>query len=242
MAFDINRFKAKVFSEKYNGFSRPNLFMIRLSRNDNGGVAEDISFFCNSVTFPGINFSTVEYRPDSNGLGQALPVGINYSSINAVIMLDDNHRILDFFHKWMQQVYNYNTANKDAPIAGDATHFPHELGYKKEYTCTMDIIYFSATNPNSSYTCKLKGVYPYEISPLDLAWANESQISMVTVQFSYSSFEMQGATSGPPPQYFLVSGTNISIAQNTSFESFVSQYYNSLSSKYDPMNIIRSLF
>lgn len=212
MAFNINEFKSKVFGQKYNGFSRPNLFMMNISKDNNEGVGQDLSFFCNAITFPGINLNTIEYRPDSNGLGQMIPTGIQYSSINAVIMLDDNHKILSFFHRWMQSIYNYNSIDgKNKPREGDSRHMPHELGYKKEYSCEMEIRFFSAGNASSFYSAKLTGVYPYEISPVELSWSNDSQISFVTVQFSYGAIKMQGAASGQVPNYYIVDGTEITV-------------------------------
>lgn len=242
MAFNINEFKSKVFSEKYGGVGRPNLFVMELFRNDNSEqTGRDLSFFCSSISMPGINFNTFEYRPDSNGLPQSIPTGINYAPINAVIMLDDNHKILSFFHEWMQMVYNYNLARgKLNPRAGEPSHLPHELGYKSDYACSMNIRYFSHGNPNSQYVISLDGVYPYEISPLQLSWDANDQIAQVAVQFSYSKFFMQGATSGPQPDFGYVYGSNVAI-RNYDFNNTILDRLNRVARTIESFNGIKNI-
>lgn len=242
MAFNINEFKSKVFSDKYGGLSKPNLFMMEIFRKDNSEeVGKDLSFFCTSINMPGINFNTYEYRPDPNGLPQSIPVGINYAPINAIIMLDDNHKILSFFHEWMQMVYNYNSAGgKLNPRAGDPTHFPHELGYKSDYSCNMNIRYFSSNNPSNQYVVSLEGVYPYEITALDLSWDSNDQISKVAVQFSYSKFKMQGARSGPQADFGYVYGSNIAI-KNYEVDNNLSDKINRVARTIESFNGIKNI-
>jgi len=241
MAFNINEFKSKVFSEKFGGLARPNLFVMNIYNMDNDAeIGKDLSFFCRSITLPGINLNTIEYRPDSIGIPQSIPTGINLAPINAIIMLDDNHQILSFFHEWMQMVYNYNSFDgKSNPRRGEPTQLPHELGYKEDYSCNMEIKYFSASNPNNYYLVELEGVYPYEISPIQLSWDDDNQIAQVAIQFSYSKFKMQGARSGPPPEFSYVTGSNIAV-RNYALNNQLSERINRVAKTIEEFNGVKN--
>lgn len=220
MTFNINTFKSKVFNTKYGGLGRPTFFELRVSGlpgpiDTSDRISDDLRFFCTTASFPGISLTTFNYYPDSIGLPQSVPTGIEYAPLSAIVLLDDNHKIISFFHRWMQAVYNFDSIDKLSPRAADSNHFPHEIGYKKDYSCKIDIINYSAHNPNNFYQFELFDAYPYQFSPLDLSWDMDNAISRASVQFSYSKFRVKALAKGSLPEFKNVSGTNVAERNNS---------------------------
>lgn len=183
-----------VIEGKFRGVARPNLFAVTIyTRNRNTVNADELTFWCKSTTLPGINLRTFEYASKNYGLAQALPFGINSEPLNCTFMLDSSHLILGFFHKWMQEIYNYNSVNSMGSSNGLA---PYEMGYLSEYAATMEIHFYSADNNGDKYTMKLHDVFPTNISSLNLSWDDNDSYATMPVQFSYSKFEVDALVEG----------------------------------------------
>lgn len=194
MTFDINEFKSVV--NAHGGFSRSNLFVVELFSSSPTADTipdRDIRFFCRTASIPGINVNVAEYYPDSFGIKQSMPLTFNSDPLNCVFMLDDDNRILEFFHRWMQATVNFDVSkSKFSARGGDPSHLPFEIGYKKEYALNMSIKKFSVHDRSKYYECILSDVFPTQISPIDLSWDSNDQIATMTVNFAYSEIKMAG--------------------------------------------------
>jgi hypothetical protein len=202
MAFNINEFKAKM--DQYGGPARTNLFVVSIFTNSidrptNQFMPDgDLRFFCQTATFPGINLTVTDYKPFTYGLKQSIPTGIEAEPVNCVFMLDSDHKVLSFFHEWMQRIVNYDVSAGN--LSSVDNQFPYEINYKKEYTASMEIRFFSSDNPDNFYICTLNDVFPTQIGSLSLSWAENDQVATLPVNFSYSSMRMQAARVGTPTE------------------------------------------
>jgi len=196
MAFNVNEFRAKF--DKYGGPAHLNLFTVEFYSSNNSWMDDsDLRFFCKTVTLPAINLETAQYRPYGIGLMNSLPISMTPGTFNAIFMLDSEHKILSFFHEWMQSVYNYDTSKGLlAPNGRDNTQLPYEIGYKSDYALDVRIKFFSTHNQKSYYECVLRGVYPTEVGQLDLSWDANDQIATLPVNFSYESIAVSGSKVG----------------------------------------------
>ena len=205
MPFNINTFKATL--DKYGGLSRNNIFEVQFdSPNASkwmpvGYDSSDLPFFCKTVTFPGIGFGVFDYRPTNIELPRSVPFAMNHDQLECIFMVDDAHKMLAYFHKWSQQIINYNVNGKI-----NTNQLPYELGYKKDYIQTMTIRKYSK-NPvvtydtaglpisatNDSYVCQLSEVFPVAIGSLSLSWDENDTFSVLPVSFSYSSIIYSGS-------------------------------------------------
>jgi hypothetical protein len=204
MTFNISDFKSKV--DQYGGLARTSFFVVsifekNIDRPSNEFMPSgDLRFFCKTVTLPGINLTVNEFRPQGFGLPQSIPLGMTSDSLNCVFMMDSDHKVLSFFHEWMQRVVNYDMSGGVFSSVDDT--YPYEMGYKKEYALDMEIRFYSAHDPNSFYLCTLKDVYPTQIGGLTLSWEDNNSIANLSVNFSYSEIKMQGARTGIPTDRF----------------------------------------
>lgn len=194
--FDLNAFKSRI--DQYGGPARLSLFTVELFSSSSDWMEDsDLRFFCKSVTMPGMNLETAQYRPYGVGLVNTLPITMASTGVNAVFMLDNSHKVLSFFHEWIQSVYNYNTSKGLlAPNGRDNEQYPYELGYRNDYSLDMRIKYFSSHDQTSYYEYLLRGVYPTEVGQIDLSWDSHDQTALLPVNFSYESIGVSGARVG----------------------------------------------
>ena len=214
MVFNINNFKSVM--DKYGGPAKNNLFVVGLywqakaTNNDPGRKVEymppgDIRFFCNNVITPPVNINVFAHQSNSIGIAQNMPINLSTPSISASFMVDSEHRVVSFFHSWMQEIINYDTTG-GLLSSINSNHMPYEIGYKDEYTCIMEIDHYR-TNTQAIkdgdgsaevaiYQYRLEGVYPTEVSGRTLSWGPDDNIATIGVNFTASKFSFTGSTSG----------------------------------------------
>ena len=196
MAFSINEFKTTM--DRYGGPARSSMFEVEISPTTIDGTQivpseiisnRDLRFFCQSVSVPGINFETTVYRPSGIGFPESIPIASAPEALNCVFILDNDHRILTFFHRWMNTVMNVGGARGDTENGLPM----HEIEYKNTYAASSLIVrHYSSTDVFSSYEFEYLGVYPTQVGNIDLSWSNKDAIATATVNFSYSKMAYQG--------------------------------------------------
>jgi hypothetical protein len=198
VAFNISNFKAVM--DKHGGPARTSLFEVEIAGKQNLQSIisnDDLRFFCQSISVPGINIETTPYKPTGIGFPESMPMNTTPDALNCVFMLDSNHKVITFFHRWISSVVNVS-ASKGDTTAGLPRH---QIEYKSNYMApSMTVRHYSTSDPFRSYQYVFYGVYPTQVSAIDLAWATKDTPATVTVNFSYSKIEYSGF-------------------QNTSFES-----------------------
>lgn len=193
--FNVNEFKSRM--HKHGGPARTSLFEVSISPTNKLGEpiasgiisTDDLRFFCQTVTMPGINLETVLYKPSGLGFPEFMPMNASPDQLNAVFLMDSNHKVMTFFHRWISSVVN---------VSGNVGDSPNGLGaklieYKDTYAASeLTIRHFSTHNPFQFYECRYLGVYPTQVSSIDLSWAANDTPATLTVNFSYNKLIYQG--------------------------------------------------
>lgn len=201
MTFNINQFKGTM--NKYGGPARKNLFVVEIASapaGNSGMRVNDLTFFCQTVNAPGLNFTVNDYYPNGFGLKQSIPNSITYDVVNAVFMLDSDHSILTFFHQWMQSVINYDYSG--GPFSQVNEQAPYEVGYKDDFATTITIKHYSTDSQDTYYEYVLNDAFPTQISGVDLSWADNDSYATATVNFTYSNLSMSGLKRGTPTERY----------------------------------------
>jgi hypothetical protein len=190
VAFNISNFKAVM--DKHGGPARTSLFEVEMAGAplfQNSITTDDLRFFCQSISVPGINLETTPYKPTGIGFPESMPMNTTPDALNCVFMLDSNHKVITFFHRWISSVINVSAARGDT-----GSGLPrHQIEYKSNYTAaSMTVRHYSTSDPFRSYQYVFYSVYPTQVSPVDLAWATKDTPATVTVNFSYSKIEYSG--------------------------------------------------
>ena len=212
MSFRISDFKTTM--NKFGGPARPNLFEVVLFNVEPNSDMDprSISFFCNSVNFPGISVENGQMVNVAQ-LPTSFPLRMTPQPLTATFLLDSNHNVLSFFHNWLQRVMNFSTKGGTFGAIdtsdGDAFkdgQLPYELGYKDDYACRMVIKHFSTESETKEggnskyYETVLDNIYPYIVSDVALDWSNNDQFATVTVTFAYDQIHYSSDRIGTPIQ------------------------------------------
>lgn len=201
MPFNINEFKSAM--NRYGGPARKNLFVVEIAGipSVNTGInVNDIRFFCQNATVPGLNYSVADYYPNGFGVKQTIPLSVQLDQFNAVFMLDSDHMVLKFFHQWMQSVINYNNSN--GSFSQINNQLPYEIGYKKDFATTITVKHYSTDSQDYYYEYVLADAFPTQVSGIDVAWADNDSYATVTVNFAYSHIVMSGSKTGSVTERF----------------------------------------
>lgn len=205
MAFNINDFKSRI--DQYGGLARPNVFEVEftplkpsgfpvaLQTSESALSGLDLKFFCQTVTFPSLSVEVFDYKPNNNDMARSMPRGIGHGDLECVFMVDDQHRVAEFFHTWIRLVTNYSDT-------AFGEQMPYEVGYKSDYAVGMGIKMYSRSPINGSpgsasyYECRLLDVYPVQLGSITLEWAQNDSYMTLPVSFSYSHYIMRRYVNG----------------------------------------------
>lgn len=195
MSFNISEFKSVM--NRYGGPARNNLFEVLISATNTSGRTlvpgvinpGDLRFFCQTVSVPGVNLETAQYRPNGVGFPEFMPISANPDQLNGVFLLDSNHRVLTFFHRWISSVVNVSGSRGDS-----VNGLPrHQIDYKDNYAASeVSVRHYSTHDTTKFYSSKYLGVYPTQVSAIDLGWATNDSPATITVNFSYNRLIYQG--------------------------------------------------
>lgn len=203
MVFRINQFKSTM--DKYGGPSRTSLFTVSITPNrigSNGNMPEqDMLFFCKTVTLPSIGVNTLDYRPNGFDMSQAIPTSVATEPVQCVFMLDSDHRVMSYFHSWIQSVVNYST--QGGILSSVDGKMPYEFGYKEDYKTTITIRHYNSENDSSRYyEYILRDAFPTRIDPVNLSWEDNNSPATVGISFSYGALQFTGESAGSPTERF----------------------------------------
>jgi hypothetical protein len=218
MSFNISQFKSVM--NRYGGPARTNLFEVLISATNTSGQTivpgvinqGDLRFFCQTVSVPGINIETAQYRPNGVGFPEFMPVNANPDQLNGVFLLDSNHRVLTFFHRWISSVVNVSGSRGDS-----VNGLPRQqIEYKDRYAASeVTIRHYSTHDTSRFYECRYLGVYPTQVSSIDLGWATNDAPATITVNFSYNRLIYQGFNDSSFEQSNNFVGTQFSLTRGT---------------------------
>jgi hypothetical protein len=183
MAFRVQEFRAQM---NYDG-ARPNLFKCDLTfpTLTQGQAAQTkFTFMARAAQMPG---STVNQIPQFY-FGRELKFAGNRSfpEWTVTIINDEDFKIRDAFEKWMSGM-NSHVGNLRNPafIKGDG-------GYQQDGFVTQ---YGKDGAAIKKY--KFVGLFPIDVSPIELDWGANDTIEEYAVTFAYQWWEWAGGTNGP---------------------------------------------
>lgn len=188
MAFNIQQFR----SEMRGDGARPNLFECTLTFPAGvGDVAAPYTFMARSAQLPG---STVNSIP-VNYFGRELKFAGNrtFPEWTVVIINDESFNVRNAFERWLNFV-NSHAGNLRAPafLAGDG-------GYQSDGKITQ---FGKKGNRLKKY--KFIGMFPIDVSPIEMDWGANDAIEEFSVTFAYQWWESD-TTDGQSADRFITS-------------------------------------
>lgn len=159
----------------------------------------ELSFFCKSASIPGITFNTITF----DAVGQfpkQFPTTMVNAPFSAIFMVDSDHEVLKYFHTWMQSVLNYNAEDS---FKETEEKLPFEVGYKDEYSRTLEVRHYSTESRiKKYYEVMFYKAFPIAIGDLELSWENNDSYLTLAVTFAYDRISYSAEKSGVPSSRF----------------------------------------
>ena len=197
MAFNVSEFSSHL---NKRGLSKNNLFVLNITLPANSSLrneitTRDLSFLCRSVDIPEMGVSTIKVKERGYGPGSTRPIDIEYSPLSTVFMVDSEFAVKRFFHRWMQEIVNYDVNQGVSSVSVNGM-MPYEFGYKDDYAGTIEVYVFGDNSDKNIYKYKFESAFPISLGNVSVAWENAAEIMTMPVSFSYDHFSPDGIIEG----------------------------------------------
>jgi hypothetical protein len=177
MAFSITDIKANL---KYGG-ARPTLFRVELTSPFDNNLIRIAPFFIQASTLPGSSIAPIEVPY----FGRKIRVAGDrtFEPWSVTVMNDEDFAVRQAMETWHSRINslvgNLNTTGASEP---------------SRYKVQADIHQYSKAGGTPIRTYRFVGMFPTEISPIDVNWADTDTIEMFQVTFMYDYYEVLGPT------------------------------------------------
>jgi hypothetical protein len=182
MPFDLTRFRAQLIGDA----ARPNLFQVILPfpsetdlRGDLGRASEKFSFFCRASQIPGATMGSVPVFYFGREI--KIPGNKTFAEWTVTVFNDEDFAVRNVFERWMGEI-NSHRENLRADGMRQANDGYASDGRVIQYAKTGEII--------RQY--KLIGLWPMDISPIDLDWGANDSLEEWTATLAYQWWEVEG--------------------------------------------------
>ena len=174
MAFSVNEFRSQMVGDG----ARPNLFEVSMPCpvfSAPGNAQTKLTFMCKTAQLPGATIGSVPVQY----FGRELKFAGNrtFADWTINVINDEDFIIRNAFERWMNGINSHNL-NVRNPLA------LAPLGY----TVDGDVKQFGKTG-NTLKRYKFVGLYPTDLSPIDVDWGSNDAIEEFTVTLSYQWWE-----------------------------------------------------
>lgn len=170
MAFNVQQFRSEMIGDG----ARPNLFEVTMqfpTYINPGAAATKLTFMCKSAQIPG---STVGVVP-INYFGRELkfPGNRTFPDWAITIINDEDFIVRNAFEKWMDALNTHQT-NVRNPAALPAAN----------YSTDAEVIQYGKLG-NVLKKYKFIGIFPSDVSQIDMDWGANDQFEEYSVTLSY---------------------------------------------------------
>lgn len=173
MAFNVYEFRSQMQGDG----ARPNLFEVQLAFPtfiNPGNAGRKFTFMCKTASLPG---STIGHVPVFYfGRETKLAGNRTFPEWTLTILNDEDFAVRNAFEKWMNSM-NHHVSNIRDLAAGNS------LGYSTQAFVTQ----FGKTG-DVLKTYKFEGLFPVDVSQIDLDWGSNDTIEEYSVTLAYQYF------------------------------------------------------
>lgn len=170
MAFNVNEFRSQMVGDG----ARPNLFEVSMNFPNfanPGNAQQKLTFMCKTAQLPGSTVNTVPVQY----FGRELKFAGNrvFQDWTISVINDEDFVVRNAFERWMNGMNSHSLNIRNPAAASPA-------GYTTDATVTQ---YGKSGNQLKQY--KFVGVFPTDLSPIDVDWGSNDTIEEFTVTLSY---------------------------------------------------------
>lgn len=175
MAFDINEIRGQL----QGGGARPSLFQVQFSHPAMGDGVFKVPFMVKAAQLPASTIGNIPV-PYFGRHMKVAATSRTYENWSVTVINDEDFRVRKGLEAWSRQMNTY-VGN----MRGFGTSAP------AEYKSRAQVQQFSQTG-QVLRTYIFEGLFPLNISPIELNWESGDQIEEFTVEFSLDWWEVAG--------------------------------------------------
>ena len=178
MAFNINDIRAQLTL----GGARPSLFQVIVSNPVNPVADLKLPFLCKTANLPASTLGTIEVPY----FGRKLKIAGDrkFDPWTVTIINDEDFLVRNALETWNNSIQLYQQN-----ITALGTSAPSV--YKSQATVTQ-----FGKDGTVLRTYQFNGIFPDQISPIELAWNTTDEIEEFQVSFQYDTFEVLNSITG----------------------------------------------
>lgn len=170
MAFNISEFRAQMVGDG----ARANLFEVTMPFPSFAGATDagkKFTFMCKSASLPGSTIGTVPLQY----FGRELKFAGNrtFADWSVNVINDEDFAIRNSFERWMSGMNSHNLNVRNPIVTNPSTYTVDAL--VKQYSKNGDVL--------KNY--RFVGLFPTDISPIEVDWGSNDSIEEFSVSFAY---------------------------------------------------------
>ena len=178
MALNINEIRSQLVL----GGARPSLFQVVFNNPANAAGDAKVPFMARAAQLPASTLGTIEVPYFGRKI--RLAGDRTFAEWTVTVMNDEDFLVRNSMEEWMQNINSH---------LGNLRKFGS--GSPSQYKENAQVIQYSKTGlPIRQYT--FNGMWPIEVSTIDLAWDANDTIEEFSVTFQYDWWEVDGGTTG----------------------------------------------
>jgi len=178
MAFNVNEIRSQLTL----GGARPTLFQVTIQNPANSVADIKTPFMVQAAQIPAATLGTIEVG--YFGRKVKLAGDRNFDVWTVTIMNDEDFLVRNAMEQWSNTINSFQ-----GNLRGFGASSP--LLYKSQ----AQVIQYSKTGvPIRTYN--FDGIYPVEVSPIELDWNSQDTIELFTVTFQYDYWEVSAGITG----------------------------------------------
>lgn len=179
MAYSINDIRANLRL----GGARPTLFQVLLDSPFTNALGAIAPFMIQASSLPGSSIAPVEVPY----FGRKIRVAGDrtFEPWSVTVMNDEDFKVRHALEQWHNRI---NSLSGNLNTTGSAS----PTNYKSQ----ADVQQFSKAGGLPIRTYRFYGLFPTEISPIDVNWNDTDTIEIFQVTFAYDWYEVVGGNTG----------------------------------------------
>ena len=178
MAFNINEIKSQLIF----GGARNSLFQVQITNPANGTGDLKVPFMVKAAQIPAATLGVIEVP--YFGRKVRIAGDRTFAEWTVTVINDEDFLIRNAMEEWSNTINGFENNLRQFGAASPAL-----------YKSTATVQQFSKTGIGLR-TYQFNGIFPIEVSPIDMGWESVDVIEEFTVTFAYDSWEVIGGTTG----------------------------------------------
>jgi len=178
MAFNINEIRSQLSL----GGARNSLFQVTIQNPANGAADVKVPFLVRATSIPASTLGLIEVPYFGRKI--RLAGDRTFADWTVTVINDEDFTIRNAMEQWSNQIQTFQTNVRDFATASPSA-----------YKAQAQVTQFSKTG-QALRTYTFNGIFPTEVSPIELDWNATDTIEEFTVTFQYDWWEVTGGSTG----------------------------------------------